>query len=314
MESLESAFVHRQNKLGFYTPYNFIQALDPALHHKHFVHSKVFEFNINSNSFVFETTIHTKKYFFLYSFLPWDSQYFKIPMFKLYSVLYTSDNPQDLISAIKVFAKEVVEKDKQYFFTEIPSEDILLMQCLGCCGFKTVENRLNYYMDKLKEFTYQRFPVRNANTSDIPNLKNTAITMRNELDRFHADFAFTDAVADQYLGTYIENCISGFCDKVLVPDEKGTPPDAFLAISYLSKDAELLNCKLSRVALTAVPPTCKGWHLKLVSETIYDAKCRKADYVLMTTQASNRAVINTNEKLGLKLGSLTHILTYYNPY
>jgi dTDP-4-amino-4,6-dideoxy-D-galactose acyltransferase len=312
MESLESALESRKKILELYSPYNFLPELNKQLHENHFVTEKFSSYSQSEPHFIFEASIHNSSYFFLYSFLDWDSKYFQIPVYKLYTVLYTSKDSVGLIKAIEQFISQCILSEKSYFFIEIPSEDILLIQCLGVNGFKLVENRMNYYHDKLNEYSYHRFNVREASLSDASILKSTAIGMRNDFDRFHADFSFSDQIADKYLGTYIENCVRGFADKVIMPAEPGIPSESFLAISYLTEDASKLGLILSRVALTAVSPINKGWHLKLVSETIYDAKERNASYVLMTTQSTNRAVFRTCEKLGFKLGSVTHILTYRN--
>ena len=71
-----------------------------------------------------------------------------------------------------------------------------------------------------------------------------------------------------------------------------------------------MNEKLFRVALTAVGLANKGWHKKLLSETIYYARDNGASFVLMTTQATNRAVIKNAENLGFNLGSTSHIFSF----
>ena len=102
--------------------------------------------------------------------------------------------------------------------------------------------------------------------------------------------------------------MSGYCDDVLVPDVPNLVVDSFLAISDLKEHAAHLGTGLSRVVLTAVGPANRGWHLKLVSETVHRARAHRASYVLMTTQATNRAVFRTCEKLGFKVGGCSHVL------
>jgi dTDP-4-amino-4,6-dideoxy-D-galactose acyltransferase len=136
-----------------------------------------------------------------------------------------------------------------------------------------------------------------------------AAAARNSYDRFHADPWFGPARADAFLARYAEAATEGtFADAVLVPDEPGLPVDSFLAIGDLQADAQALGVGLSRVLLTAVGPLNRGWHLRLVTETVRRAARMNAAYVLMTTQGTNRAVFRTCEKLGFRLGAISHVL------
>ena len=65
------------------------------------------------------------------------------------------------------------------------------------------------------------------------------------------------------------------------------------------------------VLLTAVGAQNRGWHHKLVAETVRCAAARHVPYVLMTTQATNRAVFRTCEKVGFQPGSTSHVLAYH---
>ncbi|MDX5345807.1 MAG: hypothetical protein LPK19_01055, partial [Hymenobacteraceae bacterium] len=213
-----------------------------------------------------------------------------------------------LAAATEAFKAHLFQNGKAYCFIDIPAEDIVLVQALTAAGFRLTETRLTYYHDQVKTFDYDRFPVRAAEATDIEALRKVASQSRNDYDRYHADVFFAPAQADDYLATYAEACVNGLCDTVLVPAEENLPADAFLAISRLQHDAEELETRMARVVLTAVGPACKGWHVKLVAETLQYAKAQHCDYVLMTTQATNRAVFRTSEKLGFKLGATTHIL------
>jgi dTDP-4-amino-4,6-dideoxy-D-galactose acyltransferase len=241
--------------------------------------------------------------------LSWDSNYFKLPSFKLFTVLYEHHNFDILAEAVEGFKTVFFDQPRKYIFVEIPSEDILLIQALNYARFCLTETRFTYYLSRLDTYDNKRFPVRKARISDIKNLREVASEMRNPYDRVHAHHSFTQQVADEYLATYVEQAVKGFTDLVLVPDEKDTPADAFIAISYLKNDTQLLNCQLCRIVLTAVAPTCQGWHYKLVSEATYQAKTIGAKYMIMTTQSTNKAVIRNCEKLGYRFGASTHILS-----
>ena len=99
---------------------------------------------------------------------------------------------------------------------------------------------------------------------------------------------------------------------VLVPDLPGQVPDSFLAISDLAADARAFGVGLSRVLLTAVGPANRGWHVKLLAETVRRAQAAGHEAVLMTTQATNHAVFRTCEKLGFRLGAISHVLACHS--
>ena len=101
---------------------------------------------------------------------------------------------------------------------------------------------------------------------------------------------------------------NSYADAVLVPDEPGLLVDSFLAISDTPSTPEFPNSGASRILLTAVGPENKGWHMKLVAETVRRAASLSFSYVLMTTQATNKAVFRTCGKIGFRLGSTSHVL------
>lgn len=308
MEQLKNVAAHQKERLNFYNSYNYLRAVSPE--RLAFFNSKHLDnwFTSQPNFHIFETIIEGQYFWFLYEFLPWDSNYFKVPTYRLFTVFYSEASFKHAVNASKKFKRHLQDKGKGYCFANIPAEDTFLIQVLTASKFGLIETRLNFYRDELQHFNYQRFPVRSATSADIPLLKKVAATCRNKFDRYHADVHFPEEQADAYLATYAEACVNGLSETVLVPDEKLLEPAAFLAISRLKKDASILNLNLAQITLTAVSPVCKGWHLKLVTETLQYAKTHGCDYVLMTTQATNRAVFRTSEKLGFKLGNTTHIL------
>ena len=151
--------------------------------------------------------------------------------------------------------------------------------------------------------------MRAAGAGEAAHVGQVAATARNAYDRFHADSWFGDARADAYLARYAENTVAnGLATTVLVPAAPDLPVDSFLAISDLRADAVALGTQLSRVLLTAAGPANRGWHVKLVAETLHRAKEMGHEAVLMTTQATNHAVFRTCEKLGFRLGATSHVL------
>lgn len=248
--------------------------------------------------------------------LPWDSAYFGTPMLRLFTGLFGEAVPAaELAAAAAGLRRDLAARHGAcYAFGVVPAEDGRLLQALTAAGWRLVETRFTYYRDQLAEFEYPRHPVRVAAPAEAAHLGRVAAAARNPHDRVHADPWFGDARADAYLARYAENAVAhGLAATVLVPDVPGLPVDAFLAISDLVEDAAALGTRLSRVLLTAVGPANRGWHAKLVAETLHRARARGHEAVLMTTQATNHAVFRTGEKLGFRLGATAHVLACQCP-
>lgn len=300
----------RKNILYHYSPFSFFPKADV---------DKIFESSIlndiakhlnDENVKRVKIEIEGHEHVFLVKFLQWDTEYFDKPTYKLLYVLYAHKDYNVLKEAASLFVADFFKEKGKYCFSEIPSEDIFTIQALNESGFKLVENRLTYYLD-LKNYSHDRFGVREATSEDIPNLKRVAREMRNDYDRFHAETIFDLDKADEFLATYIEESVKGFSDYTIVPSEVGVPPDAFLTANYLSDDWDNIGEKVSKMVLSSVSAeTCRGWYLKLISEMAYHLKSIGADYAFMHPATTNRAVIHTYEKLGCKYGKCVHVLTY----
>jgi dTDP-4-amino-4,6-dideoxy-D-galactose acyltransferase len=293
--------------LRFYSPYNFLRnIISTERQQELFGSSKLVRFTTDS----LDNKVFTHKSCqLLYTVLQWDSDFFGTPTYRLQTGLFNhSSSLADQIKAVKLFEKELAHKGAYYCFSEVPCEDTLLLQTLTASGWRLIETRLLYYHDNVIAFNQGRYPVRLARIDEEAHIAQISSNARNEYDRFHADPWFGSARADAFLGRYASAAVQGYCDAVLVPDEPGLPVDSFLAISDLQADAAALGLGMSRVVLTAVGPKNRGWHLRLVSETLHRAREKGDQVVLMTTQATNRAVFRTSEKLGFKLGGSSHVL------
>ena len=241
--------------------------------------------------------------------LAWDSDYFGTPTYRLASGLFTTHStPAALAEAAASLRQHLAAKGPFYAFCIVPAEDLALLQALTGGGWQLVETRLHYYHDAVAGFEYPRQAVRRATSAEAARVGEVSAAARNAFDRYHADPWFGPTVADAYLARYAQAAVEGLADAVLVPDEPGLPLDSFLAISDLRADAAALGVGLSRVLLTAVGPQNRGWHVKLVAETVHRARELGHQYMLMTTQATNGAVFRTAEKLGFKLGATSHVL------
>jgi dTDP-4-amino-4,6-dideoxy-D-galactose acyltransferase len=293
------------SKLYFYSPFNFERSIES----EKLVNEVIESYNglIQKNHFKI-INVNEVDYLFIFQRLEWDSKYFGIETFKLINVL--TQNDSYLSTAIEIFANKFLPENS-YCFIEIPSEDIKLIQSLGHNKFSLIETRLTYYNNDLGNFNFPRYKVREANSLDIENLKNVASQMRNDYDRFHADSTFDQTIADNFLATYVENSILGFCDFVMVPNEEGLPSDSFLTANYFLDESKKLDYNISKMVLSAVSSsTNKGWYIKLISEMTYhlrdniNSKC-----IFLNTQSTNRAVFKIWEKLNYKLGFTTHIFS-----
>jgi dTDP-4-amino-4,6-dideoxy-D-galactose acyltransferase len=308
-KDIEESLISRIDKLFFYSPYNFIAGIDRNLQIQRFVKEYLNDFDKSESNQVIVIEAGGNLHYFFLNFLSWDTEFFGIKTYRLFTVLYAHHDYNILSEAIGKFSKAFFSDHKKYCFIKIPSEDILLIQALGNNGFKLIETRNNYYKDSISEFQHERYDVRKAKMEDAEHIGRISSQTRNPYDRFHAEVVFTPELGDEFLGRYAIECLNGLSDIVLLPDNTS---DAFLAVSSLKNDSKALNCNMARIILVAVGSVSKGWHMKLVSEAIYYSKSIQAEYLLMTTQSTNRAVFRTNEKLGLKLGGVEHIFSISN--
>jgi dTDP-4-amino-4,6-dideoxy-D-galactose acyltransferase len=309
MIQLEQLLESKKNDLIIYSPYNFINELEP----KAIVEGTVIESIINEISSnvlnVIKIEISGKEHFFFIKHLDWDTNYFGFPSYRIELILYDHNELFILSKAINKFI-ELSKEKSAYYFINIPCEDILLIQAMCKTKFKLIETRLNYYLHDVKKYMNKKFSVREAKYEDIEILKNIAIKMRNKYDRVHADPAFTSNQADNYLGKFLEESFNGFADILLVPDVPQIEPFGFL---IANKPKDILGINVSKLVLAAIDNTImKGWFYKLLDEMINKVKEFNADYLTTITQASNKAAIRTWEKAGFKLGYTTHIFSFKN--
>ncbi len=292
----------RMDNLFYYSPYHFLRKIS---RNYQFENCILPEFEINNKSTIFTDG---ESFEFYFKKLAWDSDFFQMPMFRLFTILFESQNFQLLEKSIELFLKQYFDtEEKMSCFIAIPPEDILLIQALCANGFRLVETRVNCYYDDLQAFDNIRFAVKKAQKEDIITLRKIASQSPNAYDKYHADVFFPREIADNYLAIYAENCLKGLADIVFVPDEPELPLASFMAGNYEKIDAEN---KAGRIILSACLPENQGWHYKLFSETTHHFKDIGMQYSLMTTQITNKAVIRNWEKLGYKFGSTTHILVY----
>ena len=309
-ENLSQLVAARRAELAYYSPYYFLRQFPLEQQQDLFGTGAAARWEQKVGAETVATT--SSAVHWLLQHLTWDSGYFGAPMYRLFTALFDGlTSPTQLVQAAIELRQQLAARHgaAYYAFSVVPAEDIRLLQALTGAGWQLVETRLTYYRDQLPAFDFPRHPVRAAGVGEAAHVGQVAATARNAYDRFHADAWFGEARADAYLARYAENTVAaGLAATVLVPDAPELPVDSFLAISDLVQDAQALGTQLSRVLLTAVGPANRGWHVKLVAETLHRAKELEHEAVLMTTQATNHAVFRTCEKLGFRLGATSHVL------
>ena len=291
-------------ELSYYSPFSFLHTIDAAVLGRETFAEPLKKDIAGGTAALTEIEINGHKHYFVWRLLPWDSRYFKRRVIRIDLILSDHSQPDMTGKAVNRFLNDLMKED-DYVQINIPSEDLTLIQGLARTGFRLIETRLNYYFTSFSEAIPPSEPVRRAVIQDIPSLRDLAIRMRNRYDRVHADPAFTDEMADAYMGTFIEESVKGFADMVIVPDLPGKEPFGFLAANNAGK---ILGFNIARLVLAAVDSNeGRGWLYHLLSGVIHELKQQKTDILTTITQASNRPAIRTWEKAGFRLGFVTHV-------
>ncbi|MBF9143450.1 GNAT family protein [Hymenobacter properus] len=304
----ETLLAERAEMLALHSPYHFLRELPREPQQQRFGTGAARRFAAEPHAEVLPMTTGTGQW--LVQQLAWDSEYFGTPTYRLFTGLFAENAPPaDLVASATALREQLAARGPFYAFSVVPAEDIALLQALTGGGWRLVETRLNLHCPTNAATLPPPSLVRLARPDEAAHIGRISATARNPYDRFHADPWFGPEQGDAFLARYAEAAVSGsFADAVLVPAEPSLPVDSFLAIGDLQGDAEALGMGFSRVLLTAVGPLNRGWHLRLVAETVRRAQELGFGQVLMTTQATNRAVFRTCEKLGFRLGATSHVL------
>lgn len=294
--------------LIYYSPYSFLHEIEPLrLCRETFIGPLRQDIDTGKAEVTFEETDGCKTWF-VWRVLGWDSEYFQRKVIRLEIILPDHDNTVITGRAITRFTDSIIG-DGGYISVNIPSEDLFLLSSMAHSGFRLVETRLNYYFNSFERISDSPAPARRAVHEDIEALREVAMKMKNRFDRVHADPAFSDEVADAYLGTFIEEAVKGFADLVMVPDLNGVKPFGFLAADF---PVEVMGLRIAKLVLAAADNSeHKGWLSKLLMSVILELKQRNTDILTTITQASNRPAIRSWEKGGFRLGYVTHLYSYH---
>lgn len=303
----------RADVLGQYSPTSFLRHIPSSSQQKQYGSGAAQRFGENSGEEIIPMDGAAAGQW-LIQHLPWDTTFFGTDTYRLFTGLFaTATSPDALSQAAAQLRAELAKRGPYYAFSVVPAEDIQLIQALTQGGWGLIETRLNFYRSTSEPLPIEPALVRAARPDEATHLGQVSAHARNDYDRFHADPWFGEERAAAMLARYAEAAVAGtYADVVLVPAEEGLVVDSFLAIGDTAPDPAIADSGYSRVLLTAVGPSNRGWHVKLVAETVRRAAANQLAHVLMTTQATNRAVFRTSEKLGFRLGSTTHVFACHS--
>lgn len=242
--------------------------------------------------------------------LPWDSAFFGYDVARLHAVLPV-DEPvarpmADYTPALKALVNAAQARGIKYLFASAYPEDLALIRGLCDAGFTLIETRATYHRS-LTDYAYpERYAARPAVPADVPTLAEAARSMVNIYDRFHADPFIHPTDADRLMVRWVEASINeGFADVTIVPDAPN--PAAFCTVKLHRDKWERWGLKLAQPVFSAVAPPFQGWYIKIISEINYYLKEAGAEHCYLITQATNRAVVRSWEKLGFSYGRGEHI-------
>lgn len=303
----------RAEVLGLYSPISFLRHIPLASQQEQYGTGAARRFGTGTGEEVLPMADAATGQW-LVQHLAWDTTFFGVDTYRLFTGLFaTATSPDALAQAASELRAALAQRGAYYAFSVVPSEDIQLIQALTQGGWGLIETRLNFYRPTAESLPVPPALVRAARPDEASHLGWVSAQARNDYDRFHADPWFGEERAAAMLTRYAEAAVAGtYADLVLVPAEDGLVVDSFLAIGDTAPDSAPADSGYSRVLLTAVGPENQGWHVKLVAETVRRAAANQLSNVLMTTQATNRAVFRTCEKLGFRLGSTTHVFACHS--
>jgi dTDP-4-amino-4,6-dideoxy-D-galactose acyltransferase len=289
------------DRTSFYHPYNFL--LSAADSKSIFLSSINDEAKADRNIVAkddYGNTVYARQ-------LDWDSQYFSKPIYRIDFVdLMSHVNIKQIEHLlITLFATINTTKQSAYMFTEIPSEDLEMLEVIGLGGWKLIETRLTYFHPDCSQFAEAEVDsVRNAGIEDIPMLEKTAAEAINHFDRFHSDSYFSSIDSDRFMRTFIANAVLGREDYTVVPNTGLA--NAFFAGSKVRVSESL---SVGRMSLAAVSTERKGWHIKVSRGLLTCFHESGINTAVMTTQSTNRPVLANLSKMDFKFGRASHVFS-----
>ena len=287
------------DRSSFYHPYNFVISTSQSKR----LHIAELERIINSdNATCITDRIGNSLTFEL---LEWDSSFFGRPIYKVHFLSLAANSSLADINGLfdELFSSFRQPNVDSYFYIEVPSEDLEILEAISTSGWKLIETRLTYFNPDISTLGSDvQDQIRLATIDDIDDLRETAMKARNPFDRFHSDSFFSSEEVDRFMGIFIENSVKGREHYVVVP--KNGPANAFFAGSKVQIDESTV---IGRMTLSAVSTERKGWHIDITRGLCHYFLQDQIETVVMTTQSTNRAVLTNLMKLNFKFGRASHI-------
>ena len=173
MKNIEKILEYKKTELGIYSPFGFLRDADKISLTKETVIDPVIKGIHTGDYKIFDIIVNREIHYFIAKKLEWDTGYFGFPVYNIHLILFNHGDWGILNSAIEAFAKKHIQKGA-YWFLNVPSDDILMVQALCSTRFRLVETRLNYYLSDIQSYKADHYPTRLANTEDIQELSRVA--------------------------------------------------------------------------------------------------------------------------------------------
>ena len=207
----------------------------------------------------------------------WDSRYFNIPFYRLEFAEWDESatySAEALAQNFRVLTLELSDLHGRYYlFSEIPSEDLAMLQVMGYVGARLTETRLTYFREDLQQFDWPiRSIVRLATKADMPALRGIVMDARNRFDGYHVEPLFPKSVPDEYLATFIESSMNRFTYVVTVTANVESLAGTFFTANLTPRKDCSEGPNLGRIVLVAVGEGRSGCHLCLMTEISYHLK------------------------------------------
>ena len=242
-----------------------------------------------------------------FELLEWDSSFFGRPIYKVHFLSLTENSTLVNINGLfdQLFSSIQESNDDLYLFTEVPSEDLEVIESISSSGWKLIETRLTFFNSNISSIESNvHDKIRLATSDDIDDLRETAVKAKNQYDRFHSESFFSEGEIDRFMAVFIENSVREREDYVVVP--KTGPANAFFAGSKVQIDETTVA---GRMTLSAVSTDRKGWHIHLTRGLCQCFIENQIETAVMTTQSTNRAVLTNLMKLDFSFGKASHVFS-----
>ena len=242
--------------------------------------------------------------------MPWDSEHFGIPVFRL-DAIETWGERETRREQAKKLASGVIEAVRREagkaIHAWVPMDAIAELQALEDAGFRTMDVLTTWVFEHGKQkipALENRCVLRGAKETDIGTFKELAReAYRDTPDRFHSDARLSAETCDDLYGKWIENSCSGaIADHVVVAEVDGRPA----GYTTIRLDHPVGNEETPRsggMILSAVASWAegKGLYTSMIREGLRWLEEKGVRATHLGTQVNNLPVQRAWAKLGFRL-------------